>query len=153
MLHVAARDYLMTDTPIPRHVHYHRDQRCLELIYEASDSHGRPPAQQDEQGQDHYLLSAELLRVYSPSAEVQGHSPEQAILQTGKRTVGLSNITPVGRYSLKLHFDDGHDSGLFTWEYLYRMAQEQNEWWARYLAELEAAGASRDAASIPFRAL
>lgn len=141
------------DTPIPRHVHYYRDQRILELIYAASESHGELPAQRDAEGRDHYHLSIELLRVYSPSAEVQGHAPEQAVLQTGKRTVGLRNITPVGRYSLKLHFDDGHDSGLFTWDYLYRMAREQKDWWARYLTQLEAAGASREATEVPFRAL
>lgn len=143
----------MTDAPIPCHVHYHRDQRTLELTYATADSHGKPPAQRDAEGRDHFRLPAELLRVYSPSAEVQGHAPDQAILQTGKRTVGLSNITPVGRYSLKLHFDDGHDSGLFTWDYLYRMACEQEQWWLRYLMQLEAAGASRDTATIPFRSL
>lgn len=143
----------MTDTPLPCHVHYHRDQRMLELIYAAADSQGTPPAQTDDEGRDHYWLPAELLRVYSPSAEVQGHSPEQAILQTGKRTVGLNDITPVGRYSLKLHFDDGHDSGLFTWEYLYRMAREQDAWWNRYLAQLETAGASREPTAITFKAL
>lgn len=143
----------MTDIPLPSHVHYHRDRRMLELIYAPADSRGNPPAQLDAEGRDHYWLPAELLRVYSPSAEVQGHSPEQAVLQTGKRTVGLNDITPVGRYSLKLHFDDGHDSGLFTWEYLYRMAREQHEWWAHYLAQLDAAGASRDPSTIAFRAI
>ena len=143
----------MTDTPLPCHVHYHREQRLLELIYAATDSAGQPPAEQDEEGRDHYWLPAELLRVYSPSAEVQGHAPDQAVLQTGKRGVGLNNITPVGRYSLKLHFDDGHDSGLFTWDYLYRIAREQHAWWERYLAQLKAAGASRDPSSISFRAV
>lgn len=143
----------MNDTPLPCHVHYHREQRTLELIYAATDSTGQPPAEQDKEGRDHYWLPVELLRVYSPSAEVQGHSPEQAVLQTGKRTVGLNDITPVGRYSLKLHFDDGHDSGLFTWDYLYRLAREQQAWWQRYLAQLDAAGASREPSSISFRAV
>ena len=143
----------MTSIPVPCHVHYHRAERRLELVYATGCSTGQPPAQPDEQGRDHYWLPAELLRVYSPSAEVQGHSPEQAILQTGKRTVGLNNITPVGRYSLKLYFDDGHSSGLFTWDYLYRMATEQSAWWEHYLARLDAAGASRDPVTVPFRAV
>lgn len=139
--------------PIPCHVHYHRAERELELIYPAEYSNGEAPAYQDAQGRDCFRLTAELLRVYSPSAEVQGHAPDQAILQVGKRTVGLNDITPVGRYSLKLHFDDGHDSGLFTWEYLYRMATERDTWWEDYLTRLKTAGATRDPVSIPFQAV
>lgn len=138
----------MSDAPLPVHVHYHRARRELELIYAAAHSRAESPAIQDAQGRDHYHLSVELLRVYSPSAEVQGHSPDQAVLQVGKRGVGLLNITPAGRYALKLHFDDGHDSGLFTWSYLYTLAREQKDWWQRYLDALEAKGASRDPQSI-----
>lgn len=138
----------MTDAPIPVHVHYHRERRELELIYAAEASHAEQPAQQDDLGRDHYHLPIELLRVYSPSAEVQGHSPDQAVLQVGKRGVGLLNITPAGRYALKLHFDDGHDSGLFTWPYLYTLAREQADWWQRYLDALKAKGASRDPKAI-----
>lgn len=138
----------MPDAPIPQHVHYHRAQRELELVYAATDACGTPPAQTDDTGRDHYRLSVELLRVYSPSAEVQGHSPDQAVLQVGKRGVGLTDITPAGRYALKLHFDDGHDSGLFTWPYLYTLAREQDAWWQRYLDALDARGASREPTRI-----
>lgn len=89
-----------------------------------------------------YTLPAEFLRVHSPSAEVQGHG--KPILQTGKLNVGLSKVEPAGNYALKLTFDDGHDSGLFTWEYLEQLALRQSELWADYLATLAAAGKSRD---------
>ncbi|MFW0758203.1 gamma-butyrobetaine hydroxylase-like domain-containing protein [Pseudomonas sp. H11T01] len=89
-----------------------------------------------------YHLPAEFLRVHSPSAEVQGHG--NPILQFGKIGVGLNKVEPAGQYALKLTFDDGHDSGLFTWDYLYQLAQRQEALWADYLAELKAAGKSRD---------
>ncbi|WP_110972888.1 MULTISPECIES: gamma-butyrobetaine hydroxylase-like domain-containing protein [Pseudomonas] len=89
-----------------------------------------------------YNLPAEFLRVHSPSAEVQGHG--NPILQFGKINVGLSKIEPAGQYALKLTFDDGHDSGLFTWEYLEQLCLRQEELWSDYLQELAAAGKSRD---------
>jgi DUF971 family protein len=89
-----------------------------------------------------YELPAEFLRVHSPSAEVQGHG--KPILQFGKLGVGLTKIEPAGQYALKLTFDDGHDSGLFTWEYLYQLAVRQEDLWAEYLQELKNAGKSRD---------
>ncbi|ERO65065.1 gamma-butyrobetaine hydroxylase-like domain-containing protein [Pseudomonas piscis] len=89
-----------------------------------------------------YHLPAEFLRVHSPSAEVQGHG--NPILQFGKLGVGLDKIEPAGQYALKLTFDDGHDSGLFTWDYLYQLALRQEELWSDYLQQLEAAGKSRD---------
>ena len=89
-----------------------------------------------------YELPAEFLRVHSPSAEVQGHG--NPILQFGKQGVGLTKIEPAGQYALKLTFDDGHDSGLFTWEYLYQLAVRQEDLWADYLQELKHAGKSRD---------
>jgi DUF971 family protein len=89
-----------------------------------------------------YELPAEFLRVHSPSAEVQGHG--NPILQFGKLGVGLTKIEPAGQYALKLTFDDGHDSGLFTWEYLYQLAVRQEDLWADYLQELKNAGKSRD---------
>ena len=91
---------------------------------------------------DVYQLPAEFLRVHSPSAEVQGHG--NPILQTGKLNVALERVEPAGRYALKLCFDDGHDSGLFTWDYLYQLAVRQEALWADYLAELKAAGKTRD---------
>ncbi|WP_040265765.1 gamma-butyrobetaine hydroxylase-like domain-containing protein [Pseudomonas rhodesiae] len=89
-----------------------------------------------------YQLPAEFLRVHSPSAEVQGHG--KPILQFDKLNVRLTKIEPAGQYALKLTFDDGHDSGLFTWDYLYQLAVRQETLWANYLAELKAAGKTRD---------
>ncbi|MBA1295111.1 DUF971 domain-containing protein [Pseudomonas lurida] len=89
-----------------------------------------------------YQLPAEFLRVHSPSAEVQGHG--KPILQFGKLNVRLIKVEPAGQYALKLTFDDGHDSGLFTWDYLYQLAARQETLWADYLAELKAAGKTRD---------
>ena len=89
-----------------------------------------------------YQLPAELLRVHSPSAEVQGHG--KPILQFGKLNVRLIKLEPAGHYALKLTFDDGHDSGLFTWDYLYELGRRYDALWADYLAELKAAGKTRD---------
>ncbi|PAV47178.1 1-(5-phosphoribosyl)-5-((5-phosphoribosylamino)methylideneamino)imidazole-4-carboxamide isomerase [Pseudomonas sp. HAR-UPW-AIA-41] len=110
---------------IPSAIQLHKASRTLDLSY----------------GSEHYSLSAELLRVHSPSAEVQGHG--QPILQFGKQNVALLKIEPAGNYALKLTFDDGHDSGLYTWDYLYQLATRQTELWNDYLAQLEAAGKSR----------
>ncbi len=89
-------------------------------------------------------LPAELLRVTSPSAEVQGHSPAERKLVSGKRDVTIQNIEPVGNYAVKLVFSDGHDTGLFTWTYLYDLACRKAEVWENYLKEIEAAGLSRE---------
>ncbi|MES1981204.1 MAG: DUF971 domain-containing protein [Pseudomonadota bacterium] len=91
----------------------------------------------------HYYLPYEFLRVYSPSAEVRGHGPGQEVLQTGKAKVKLTGAEPVGSYALKLSFDDGHDSGLYTWEYLHQLGQFQEVMWQDYLRRMEEAGASR----------
>ena len=91
-----------------------------------------------------YSLPFEFLRVYSPSAEVRGHGPGQEELQVGKQTVILREVQPVGSYALKLAFDDGHDSGLYTWEYLHQLGKHQDALWQDYLRKLEEAGASRD---------
>jgi DUF971 family protein len=92
-----------------------------------------------------FRLPLELLRVYSPSAEVRGHGPGQEVLQTGKREVTLTSVDPVGHYALKLSFSDGHDTGLYTWEYLYEMGLNQDALWQAYLDRLAAAGIDRDA--------
>jgi DUF971 family protein len=84
------------------------------------------------------------LRVYSPSAEVRGHGPGQEVLQTGKREVAIVNLEPVGHYALKPTFSDGHDSGLFSWEYLHDLCENQEQLWDDYLQRLEKAGANRD---------
>ncbi len=88
-------------------------------------------------------LSYELLRVHSPSAEVQGHKPSEAVLQVGKKDVEISKVNPVGNYALKITFDDGHDTGLYSWEWLYELGVNHAELWETYLEKLEAAGESR----------
>lgn len=112
---------------IPSAIQLHKASKTLTLKYASGEE---------------YHLPAELLRVHSPSAEVQGHG--KPILQYGKLNVGLTKVEPAGQYALKLTFDDGHDSGLFTWEYLRELAVRQEALWADYLQELEKAGKSRD---------
>ena len=92
-----------------------------------------------------FKIPFELMRVYSPSAEVQGHGPGQEVLQTGKRGVGIEAIDMVGHYAVQPRFSDGHDTGLFTWELLYRLGVDQEAMWQRYLDRLLAAGMDRDA--------
>jgi len=93
---------------------------------------------------DVFNLTFEFLRVHSPSAEVKGHGPGQEILQTGKQCVGIKAINPVGHYAMQIDFDDGHDSGLYSWNYLYELGENQDALWKLYLGALDAAGASRD---------
>ncbi len=100
---------------MPTAIKLHKASRTLELAY----------------GSERYQLGAEFLRVHSPSAEVQGHG--KPILQYGKLNVALSRVEPAGNYALKLCFDDGHDSGLYTWDYLYQLATHQEQLWADYL--------------------
>lgn len=89
-------------------------------------------------------LSAEFLRVHSPSAEVKGHGPGQEVLQWGKQHVAISQVERAGNYALRLFFDDGHDTGIFSWEYLYELCRDQQSLWQAYLDKLEAAGKTRD---------
>ncbi len=126
------------EAPVPTRVHYHKSERELELGYADGQS---------------FRLSTEFLRVMSPSAEVRGHGVGQETLQVGMRYVGLANITQSGRYALKLHFDDGHDSGLYTWEYLWELANRRDAMWDYYLRQLEEAGASREPLGIPLNQL
>lgn len=114
-------------TKLPIAINLHKASKTLTLKYAPDEE---------------YHLPAEFLRVHSPSAEVQGHG--NPILQFGKLNVGLSKVEPAGQYALKLTFDDGHDSGLFTWDYLYQLAQRQEQLWDDYLSELKAAGKTRD---------
>src|SRR4051794_25639082 len=93
-----------------------------------------------------YRIPFELMRVYSPSAEVQGHGPGQEVLQTGKREVDVVSLEPVGNYGVKPTFSDGHDSGIFSWDYLYFLGSQQAQLWDDYVRRLEAAGMDRDAA-------
>ena len=92
---------------------------------------------------DPVALSSEFLRVVSPSAEVQGHSPEQRVTVPGKRDVTIARVEPVGNYAVRIVFDDGHDTGLYSWTYLHRLTHEQDTLWAMYLSELEAKGLDR----------
>lgn len=96
-----------------------------------------------------FRIPFELLRVYSPSAEVMGHGPGQETLQVGKRDVGIQSIEQVGHYAIKPCFTDGHDSGLFSWDYLYWLGENQTQLWEDYLRRLERAGASRDPVARP----
>ncbi len=91
-----------------------------------------------------FSIPFELLRVYSPSAEVQGHGPGQEVLQTGKRDVAIVAVEPVGNYAIKPIFSDGHESGLYSWQYLYELGSRQSALWQDYLDRLQAAGADRD---------
>jgi DUF971 family protein len=122
---------LKKDTPAPEALTLHGQSKVLEIGF-ADGAHFRIPF--------------ELMRVFSPSAEVQGHGPGQEVLQTGKREVTVIGLEPVGHYAVKPTFSDGHDSGLFTWEYLYFLGSEQVALWAQYENRLKAAGSSRDAA-------
>jgi len=92
-----------------------------------------------------FRIPFELMRVYSPSAEVQGHGPGQEVLQTGKRTVGIDDLTAVGHYAVQPRFSDGHDTGIFSWDYLYKLGRDQADLWQRYEHRLADAGMSRDA--------
>lgn len=114
---------------IPNNIVVHQQSKVLELSYEDGSA---------------YRLPFELLRVLSPSAEVQGHGPGQETLQTGKRDVVINGVEPVGHYALKPTFSDGHDSGLYTWDYLHFLCQNQEELWQEHLNKLAAAGLDRD---------
>jgi len=94
-------------------------------------------------GSEPVRLSAEMLRVLSPSAEVQGHSPDQRVLVVGKEKVTISNLEPIGNYAVRIVFSDGHSTGLFTWSYLEELAQKRNQLWADYLRELQEKGYNR----------
>ena len=92
-----------------------------------------------------FRIPFELMRIYSPSAEVQGHGPGQEVLQTGKREVGLVSLEPVGNYAVQPLFSDGHNTGIFSWDYLYFLGSQQAELWQQYESRLKAAGVDRDA--------
>ena len=96
-----------------------------------------------------FNIPFELLRVYSPSAEVKGHGPGQEILQVGQRDVGVTALEPVGNYAVKPTFTDGHNSGLYTWDYLYKLGAEQEQLWAAYMDKLHAAGFDGDSGRAP----
>jgi DUF971 family protein len=117
------------DAPIPTEIKLHQKSRVMELTF----SDGR-----------RFELAYELLRVYSPSAEVRGHGPGQEVLQTGKKNVEIVSVEPVGSYAIQPRFSDGHDTGIYSWDYLYELGANRDRLWQDYLARMEAAGASRE---------
>jgi DUF971 family protein len=120
---------LNNTTPLPTEIKLHQQSRYMEVAF--SDG-------------ERYSLSYEYLRVYSPSAEVRGHGPGQETLQVGKKLVDIAKIEPVGQYAVSLTFSDGHDSGIYSWDYLYDLGKHQEAYWKSYLIRLEEAGASRE---------
>ena len=117
-------------TPLPTGLTVHQNSRVLEVAFSDGAS---------------FRLPFELMRIYSPSAEVQGHGPGQEVLQTGKREVGIVALEPVGNYAVQPTFSDGHESGIYSWDYLYFLGAQQDELWRRYEARLAEAGVARDA--------
>lgn len=114
--------------PQPSSINLHKKSRILTVLYDDGTV---------------FDLSCEYLRVHSPSAEVLGHGPGQEILQIGKEDVAINDIEPVGNYGIKPNFDDGHDSGIYSWDYLYELGQKYDEKWQAYLSALERAGQKR----------
>ena len=113
---------------IPTKIQLHKQSQQLELHF----------------GVEQFLLTAEFLRVYSPSAEVMGHGPDQAVLQHGKKDVAINKIERAGNYAIKIFFNDGHDSGIFTWAYLYELGSAYEKLWQEYLNALIHAGKTRE---------
>lgn len=118
--------------PIPTEISYRRETRIMEVIFTTGER---------------FEYSAEYLRVHSPSAEVRGHGPGQEVLQIGKEKVSIDRIEPVGNYAVRLCFDDGHDTGLYSWDELWTLGRNKDELWRRYLERLAAAGHKRAAGS------
>ena len=119
---------------MPQKINYHQQSRVLELRWGEGDG-----------GNDRDCeLSSEFLRVHSPSAEVRGHRKGQEVLQTGKKGVAIAEIRPVGNYAIQLCFDDGHDTGIYSWDYLAELCQNRDALWEDYLRRLHEADASRD---------
>lgn len=123
---------LDSSTPLPTRVVVHQSSRVLEIEFD----NGRL-----------FQLPFEFLRVYSPSAEVRGHGPGQEVLQPGKASVGIKSIEPVGHYAIQPVFTDGHGSGIYSWDYLYWLGDQQQQLWQEYLSRMAAAGMSREAAA------
>ena len=122
-------------TPSPTEIKLHQKSRVLEIAFDDGKR---------------FSLPFEFLRVHSPSAEVRGHGPGQEVLQVGKKDVDITAVEPVGSYAVQLVFSDGHDSGLYSWNYLYDMGANQDAMWKHYLERMQAAGASREAATGAF---
>lgn len=125
---------LKRGAPQPTSLTVHQASRVLEVCFDDGAS---------------FRIPFELMRIYSPSAEVQGHGPGQEVLQTGKRHIGIDEIQAVGHYAVQPRFSDGHDSGIFSWDFLYHLGASQSELWQRYEARLAEAGVARDAPMTP----
>ena len=123
-------------TPTPLELKLHQTSRVLEISF----ADGK-----------HFMLPYEFLRVYSPSAEVRGHGHGQEVLQIGKKNIEITNIEPVGGYAVVLIFSDGHDSGIYSWDYFYKLGMHQDEMWQEYLNRMEQAGASRESVAGAFQ--
>jgi DUF971 family protein len=123
------------NTPPPTEIKLHQKSRKMELVF--SDG-------------SRFDLSYELLRVYSPSAEVRGHGPGQEVLQVGKRDVDILSLEPSGSYAVQPTFSDGHSTGIYSWDYLYWLGQNRETLWREYLQRLEQAGACREPGPAPF---
>lgn len=121
---------LKPGAPTPEAITVHGHSRMLEVRFSDRAS---------------FRIPFELMRIYSPSAEVQGHGPGQEVLQTGKRDVVLRSLEPVGNYAVQPSFSDGHDTGIFSWDYLYFLGSQQDKLWAQYESRLREAGVDRDA--------
>jgi len=121
---------LSSSTPQPTAITVHQQSRVLEVGFSDGQT---------------FRIPFELMRIYSPSAEVQGHGPGQEVLQTGKREVELTELEPVGNYAVQPTFSDGHNSGIFSWDYLYFLGSQEAQLWAQYEERLQAAGMQRDA--------
>ena len=119
-----------TAVPAPVEIRVRRASRRLEVDFAGGVTHRYP---------------AEYLRVESPSAEVQGHSPTERVWVPGKADVGITSVEPIGHYAIRILFDDGHDTGIYTWQYLHQLGEEHDERWHRYLEELAVKGLSREA--------
>lgn len=120
--------------PNPTELTVHQKSRVLDIAYDDGSA---------------YSIPFELMRVYSPSAEVKGHGPGQEVLQLGKREVGIADVEQVGNYAIKPTFSDGHDTGIFSWDYLYELGSSQESLWKQYVARLQAAGYDEEAGRAP----
>lgn len=120
----------MSNTPKPTEIKLHQASHLLEISFDDGST---------------FRLPTEYLRVYSPSAEVQGHGPGQEVLQIGKQDVNIERIEQVGNYAIQLYFDDNHDTGIYSWQTLYDLGQNQEQYWQDYLDRLQAAGHERPA--------
>ena len=123
---------MSTDAPRPTNINFHQKSRILEISFESGET---------------FKLPCEYLRVYSPSAEVQGHGPGQEVLQVGKEEVNIEKIEPVGNYAVQLYFDDGHSTGIYSWDTLFNLGANYDAFWQDYLDRLKQAGKARKASN------